>query len=84
VGFIYLGMTKTNPSGFRKFSAFSLAVFFGGFIMVSGYLAFESILYGFPTAVLGVVPNVIQAVGGGLLLAPVLFILEKQKILGKD
>lgn len=76
-GFIYLGLTKNNPSGLKKITAFSLAVFFGGLIMVLGYLAFESILYGFATALLSVVPNIIQAVGGGVLLAPILFILEK-------
>lgn len=82
-GLIYLHITKNNPVGLIKPVAFSLAVFFGGLVMVSGYLAFESILYGFPTAVLGVVPNIIQAVGGGILLAPILFILERHKILAK-
>jgi len=79
-GLIYLKLTKNKRGGLIKPAAFSLAVLLGGTIMVSGYLAFESILYGFPTAVLGVVPNIVQAVGGGVLLAPVLFILEKQKM----
>jgi len=82
-GFIYLRLTNNNPAASKKLAAFSLAVFFGGLIMVLGYLAFESMLYGFPTAALGIVPNITQAVGGGILLAPVLFLLERQKLLVK-
>lgn len=78
VGFIYGRFTKNNPGNLRKLAVFSLAVFWGGLIMVSGYLAFESILYGFPTAVLGIVPNITQAVAGGILLAPILFFLEDE------
>ncbi len=83
VGFIYLRLTKKHPSTLKKLAVFSLAVFFGGLIMVLGYLIFESALYGFPTAVLGVVPNIVQAVIGGILFAPILFLLERQKLLGK-
>lgn len=83
VGLTYLRLTKKNPTNSKKIAIFSLAVFFGGLIMVSGYLAFESILYGFPVAVLGVVPNIIQAGAGGFLLAPILFFLERQKLLVK-
>jgi len=83
VGLIYRRLTNSNPTYFKKIAVFSLAVFFGGLIMVSGYLAFESFLYGFPVAVLGVIPNIIQAVGGGVLLAPILFLLDRQQLLGK-
>ncbi|MEL7567964.1 MAG: ECF transporter S component [Dehalobacterium sp.] len=83
VGLIYLRFTKNNSTYARKIAVFSLAVFFGGLIMVLGYLAFESFLYGFPVAILGVMPNIIQAAGGGVLLAPILFFLERQKLLGK-
>jgi uncharacterized membrane protein len=83
-GLIYLQLTKNDASGGKKLAAFSLAVFGGGLIMVSGYLAFETFLYGFPTAVLSVVPNIVQAVGGGVLLAPVLFVLDRQKVLDKE
>lgn len=84
VGLIYLRLTKDSFTDLKKLAVFSLAVFFGGLMMVSGYLAFESILYGFPTAVLGVVPNITQAVAGGILLAPVLFLLERQRLLVRN
>lgn len=83
VGLIYLSLTKHKPSQSKKMIVFSLAVFSGSLVMVLGYLAFESFLYGFPVAVLGVIPNITQGVAGGLLLAPILFLLEKQNLLDK-
>jgi len=40
--------------------------------MVVGYLAYETFLYGFPTAVVGVAANITQAVGGAVLAFPLL------------
>lgn len=80
VGFIYLKLTKISDSMSKKLAMFSIAAFFGGLIMVSGYLAYESFLYGFNAALAGVVGNITQALGGGILVAPILSVMEKAKI----
>lgn len=83
VGLIYLRFSKGDSTYAKKLFVFSVAVFFGGSIMVLGYFAFEIFLYSLPVAVLGVVPGIIQAVAGGVLLAPILFFLERQNLLGR-
>ncbi len=86
VGFIYHKMIDNHASIPKKILAFGISVLLGGSIMVLGYLSYETVLYGFPMAVVGVIGNVTQAVGGGVLAAPLMLALDKanffQKIIG--
>lgn len=81
-GSVYYFLTKQSANHLKKLAAFLFASSLGGVIMVSGYLGYETILYGFPTAVLGVVANIAQAVGGSALAVPLLPVLEKLKNYG--
>lgn len=76
VGYIYRQASKSGSVS-SKVYAFSLAVLAGGGLMVSGYLAYETFLYGFEVAVLGIIGNVTQAIGGGVLALPVVLVLDK-------
>ncbi len=77
VGYCYHAFAKATDSLVKKFLGFILSFILGGSIMVGGYLAFETFLYGFPTALLSMVANITQAVGGGLLALPLILSLEK-------
>ncbi|MBF8982023.1 ECF transporter S component [Lutibacter sp. B2] len=83
VGYIYHKLINEDALLGKKIAVFSIAVLFGGFIMVGGYLAYETMLYGFATAVLGVVGNITQAVGGGILAVPLMLGLEKANVFNK-
>lgn len=63
------GILMNQKALFRNVLVFVLAEL----VMVGGYFLFEGILYGWATAVLAVMPNVIQGVFGviiGILLLP--------------
>lgn len=83
VGFIYHKITSKDSSNVKKLMGFGFSVVFGGAIMVLGYLAFEIVLYGWPVAVLGVVGNITQAIGGGVLAAPLMLALDKMHFFDK-
>lgn len=80
VGYIYHKMIGEHASMTKKLTSFSIAVLLGGAIMVGGYFAYESILYGFAAAAPGIVGNITQAVGGGILAAPLLLAFDKTKL----
>lgn len=80
VGYIYHRLITEHDPVVKKIISFSVAVILGGSIMVTGYLAYETFLYGFATAVLGVAANITQAVGGGVLAAPLLLALNKLRL----
>ena len=67
----------------RTLTAVVAAVAVGGVVMVCGYFAYETMLYGIPAAIAALIPNVIQAVGGGVLLVPILLALDKMGLLEK-
>lgn len=77
VGLIYLNTGAKTENMTKKIISYIIAFLVGGAIMVSGYCIFESYMYGFETAVLAVVPNIIQAVVGGFLGLPLLIAIEK-------
>lgn len=77
VGYIYHKIITENASVIKKIITFGVAVLFGGTIMVLGYLAYESMLYGFGTAVLGIIGNITQAIGGGILAMPLMLALDR-------
>jgi uncharacterized membrane protein len=54
-----------------------VGTFVGGLVMVSGYLLFQSTLYGYSASLAGVPGNIVQAVGGALIAFPVLLGLVK-------
>lgn len=59
------------------------ALLVAGLIMPAGYFAFETMLYGFATALLGVPPNLIQYAAGIALGLPVIKLSERLRK-GKD
>lgn len=83
VGYCYHLVARDSGALTRKTLGYVLGVALGGAIMVGGYLAYETLLYGFATAVLGIVGNITQAVGGGILAFPVLAALEKMNVPNK-
>ncbi|PKM90587.1 MAG: ECF transporter S component [Firmicutes bacterium HGW-Firmicutes-12] len=80
VGYCYKMIVFKDSTVIKKSIAFIVAFLIGGTIMVLGYLAYETFLYGFPIAVLGIVGNITQAVGGGVLALPLVLVLERVKI----
>jgi ECF transporter S component (folate family) len=77
VGLIYRALSKTSKKMTHRLFFFALAVIVGTAIMTTGYYIFESALYGFNGALIGIPLNIVQGIGGGILAAPVLFALEK-------
>ncbi len=75
------GKTKRTIS--RTFVAVSIAVCAGGLVMVSGYFAYEAMLFGGAAAIAALIPNIIQAVGGGVILIPILLALDKMNLIDK-
>ena len=80
VGYIYHKMVSGEASVSRKIFCFVVAILLGGAIMVSGYLAYESVLYGFKVAVVGILANITQAIGGGVLAIPLFLALDRIKL----
>ncbi|MBN2261157.1 MAG: ECF transporter S component [Clostridiales bacterium] len=80
VGLIYRALSKNVEKLSLKTFYFAISVVAGTIIMVGGYYIFESALYGYKASLLGVVPNIIQGIGGGVLALPVLLALEKTGI----
>ncbi|SHJ45721.1 Uncharacterized membrane protein [Geosporobacter subterraneus DSM 17957] len=80
VGYIYHKLLTQESAVVKKMAVFGVAVFLGGLIMIFGYLAYETILRGFAAAVTGIPGNITQAVGGGVLAAPLVLALERVKV----
>ncbi len=80
VGYIYHKLLTQDSSVMKKMTVFGVAVFLGGLIMITGYLAYESVLRGFAAAFTGIPGNIMQAVGGGVLAAPLVLALERVKV----
>jgi uncharacterized membrane protein len=72
-----LFMIGNGASITRKVIGFVFGILLGGTIMVLGYLAYETYLTGFATALTGVPANITQAVGGGVIAVPLMLALEK-------
>lgn len=77
VGLIYTKLSKNNKGWKLKILDFSIAVSIGTIIMVSGYYIYESMLYGYKAALIGIPANIIQGVGGGMLAIPLVIALDK-------
>jgi len=83
VGYIYNKIVSEDAGTVKKLITFGTSVLLGGAIMVAGYLAYESVLYGFPTAALGIIGNITQATGGGILAAPLMLALDRVRFFHK-
>lgn len=77
VGCCYNLFTSGRSKRQNRLAGYTSGVVAGGTIMVAGYLAYETFLYGFPTAVLGVAGNIAQAAGGAALAFPLVLALER-------
>ena len=80
VGVVFKKIICAPKTFSRKVTAYMLAVLAGGAFMVLGYLAYETVLYGFPVAILGMAPNILQALGGAILAFPLFVFLSEQQI----
>lgn len=58
-----------------------LALLIGGSIMVGGYFVTSVVLYSYAGAVGSIIPNIIQAIGGGIIAYPIMLALFKQKFI---
>ena len=76
--YIYRALSKNKND--YKVIPLAVASVAGELIMVGGYLAYETALYAFATAVLGVVPNCMQGLSGIILSVLVLQIMKKTKL----
>lgn len=83
VGFIYHKMVESEDTITKKLFIFSISILVGSVIMVIGYLAYESILYGFAGALAGALGNVTQGIGGGILAAPLMIALDRVNLFQK-
>lgn len=79
VGVIFRRLAAGGSTARSKALSFSAAFIPGGLIMTLGYLAYESFLYGLPVAVLGVPGNILQALGGGVIALPLVWIFYKNR-----
>lgn len=79
IGVIYMMLTRKNSSFAMKSVAYCIGFLAGGVVMVGGYYLYEAFLNSgnFAAAAPGIIPNIIQAVGGGLLGYPVFATLTK-------
>lgn len=83
VGLVYNALVAEGSGAARKLVSFGMAVVIGGAVMVGGYLAYETILYGFAGAVPNIPMNITQAVGGGLLAYPMVVALSRLNLVKK-
>ncbi|WP_176461797.1 ECF transporter S component [Anaeromicrobium sediminis] len=81
VGIIYYKIVQEGDSVPKRILGFLVAALLGGALMVGGYLVYESFLYKFETALLGVVGNITQVIGGAIVALPLLMGLEKSKVI---
>lgn len=78
VAYVYKTLVSDNKAILlKKVPGFIAAVFAGGTIMVLGYLAYETFLYGFAVALLGVPANITQALGGAVIALPLFLVLVR-------
>ena len=84
VGLIYNSLSKNTEKWSLKTLYFVIAFTVGTIIMVGGYYIYESFLYGYKGALLGVPANIIQGLGGGILAVPVLLALDKNGFNNKN
>ena len=83
VGICYNFFTSKRITWNTRIAGYLCGIIAGGTIMVAGYLAYETFLYGFPTAVLSVAANITQAAGGAVLASPLLPALKRIDKLSK-
>lgn len=77
IAIVYNQLTRHKDTLAYKVIGLVAGVLAGGAVMVSGYLLFETILYGFEGAVVNVVANAVQAVGGGVIAFPIFLALTR-------
>lgn len=83
-GFVFkLIARKGKRTISRTFIAVIVAVCAGGVVMVCGYFVYEAVLFGGLAAIAALIPNIIQAGGGGAILVPILLALDKMNLIDK-
>lgn len=77
IALIYKAFTLRSDSSLSKVMGYLTGVVVGGSIMVGGYLLYETFLYGFEGAIVNVIANVVQALGGGVIAFPIFLALDR-------
>jgi len=80
---VFKGVKNVSGTSKSLVSKYVLALFIGGSIMVGGYFLTSVVLYSYAGAIGSVIPNIIQAVGGGIIAYPIMLALFKQKSIQK-
>jgi uncharacterized membrane protein len=80
---IFKKVKSVSKSSKTLISRYLIALLIGGSIMVSGYFVTSVVLYSYAGAIGSVVPNIVQAVGGGIIAYPIMIALFKQKSIQK-
>ncbi len=75
---VYCTISK-NKEDFKTVPL-SVASICGETVMVVGYVLYETLLFSFPTAVLGIVANIAQATAGIILTVLILRLMKKTNI----
>lgn len=76
--YIYIMLAKEKEG--YKILPLSAAGVVGEIVMVVGYLLYETVLYTFPTAVLGVVSNCMQGIAGIIVFVLITQVIKKTKL----
>lgn len=82
-GILFKRVVYTNEGMTSLLSKYIVALLLGGSIMVGGYFVTGVILYSYSGALASIIPNVVQALGGGIIGYPIFIALSKQKSIQK-
>jgi uncharacterized membrane protein len=80
---VFKNVKSVSGSSKSLIRKYILALMIGGSIMVGGYFATSVVLYSYAGALGSIGPNIIQAVGGGIIAYPIMIALFKQKSIQK-
>jgi len=80
---IFKKVKHVSGSSKSLIGKYLLALLIGGSIMVGGYFATSVVLYSYAGAIGSIIPNIVQAVGGGIIAYPIMLALFKQKSIQK-
>jgi ECF transporter S component (folate family) len=82
-GLIFKKVILSNIKMKSLLLRYIIALLIGGSIMVGGYFITSIVIYSYAGALAAIIPNAVQAIGGGIIAYPILLALRKQKSINK-
>ncbi|MEA1975486.1 MAG: ECF transporter S component [Bacillota bacterium] len=82
-GLIFKKVIFENVTAESLVVKYVLSLLIGGSIMVAGYFVTSVVIYSYAGALSSVIPNIVQAIGGGIIAYPIFIALKNQKIINK-